>query len=150
MRQVAGTMIFSSHMRCSVTNMESMKKENSIYGCKNPSENLRHRRAAAVLIHSSVAQGTGYDFLVTYALQCDEYGEYEKGKQVLLEIVEKDKRWSREDIPELLEAYTGLLKFSCALQDFDMSEFLEGMCRKLGQYKGIFRSAPAFFPPTDR
>ncbi len=76
-----------------------------------------------------------YDFLVTYALQCDEYGEYEKGKQVLLEIVEKDKRWSREDIPELLEAYTGLLKFSCALQDFDMSEFLEGMCRKLGQYK---------------
>ena len=75
------------------------------------------------------------DFLLTYALECDDYGEYEKGIQLLLEIVRKDTRWSKEDIPELFEAYTGLLKFNYQLQASYFPEIMEGMCRRLEQYK---------------
>lgn len=84
------------------------------------------------------AYGSGcrdIDFLLTYALQCDEYGEYETGIQLLLEIVRKDRKWQKEDIPELFEAYTGLLKFNYELQASYFPEIMEGMCRRLEQYK---------------
>ena len=50
------------------------------------------------------------DFLLTYAMECDEYGEYDKGIQILLGIVKQDRRWAKEDIPELVEAYVGILQ----------------------------------------
>ena len=33
------------------------------------------------------------DFLLTYAFECNEYGEFERGKQVLWEIARQDRRW---------------------------------------------------------
>lgn len=48
------------------------------------------------------------DFLLVSSIACNEMGEDEAGVKLLLALVEKDKRWKREEIPEILEAYMGL------------------------------------------
>ncbi|HBA47182.1 MAG TPA: hypothetical protein DCZ91_05170 [Lachnospiraceae bacterium] len=52
------------------------------------------------------------DFVLMYASECDEYGEFTKGRQILTEIVRREKRWAKEEIPELLAAYHSLLELT--------------------------------------
>ncbi|MBD5489870.1 MAG: DnaJ domain-containing protein [Lachnospiraceae bacterium] len=75
------------------------------------------------------------DFLLTYAMECDEYGEYDKGIQILLGIVKQDRRWAKEDIPELVEAYVGILAMNSMGSGRYLTEVVEGLCRSLEQYK---------------
>lgn len=75
------------------------------------------------------------DFLLTYAMECDSYGERDKGIEVLLGIARQDKKWSREDIPELVEAYMGLLKMSSHKSGGTFLEVLQDLCRIVEQYK---------------
>lgn len=49
------------------------------------------------------------DFILTYSLECNEYGEYDTGIKILSELVHSGKKWNREQIMEVVEAYTGLL-----------------------------------------
>ena len=49
------------------------------------------------------------DFILTYSLECRDYGEYDTGIKILFEMVHRQKRWEREDIPEAIEAYCILL-----------------------------------------
>lgn len=48
------------------------------------------------------------DFLLTSSITCNELGKHKEGVDILLSLVKKEKRWKREEIPEILEAYTGL------------------------------------------
>ncbi len=48
-------------------------------------------------------------FLIDFSLSCDNYEQYDRGIEVLKEVVKKDRRWRREEIPEVLDAYSGLL-----------------------------------------
>ena len=48
------------------------------------------------------------DFLLISSLTCNELRKYEECATLLLVLVKKEKRWKREEIPEILEAYTGL------------------------------------------
>lgn len=48
-------------------------------------------------------------FLLDFSVSCDNYEQYDRGIQVLTEIVRKDRRWKREEISDVLEAYSGLL-----------------------------------------
>lgn len=75
------------------------------------------------------------EFLSAYALECDEYGEYEKGTQVLWDIISSDKKRTQEDIPGLINAYAGLMKMCSGLQYSGLPEILGDMCRKLEQYR---------------
>lgn len=75
------------------------------------------------------------DFLLTYALECDEYGEHSKGMELLLEIVRRERKWTKENVPELLEAYFGLLKMNYEGEGTFFPEIIEGLCRALEQYK---------------
>lgn len=75
------------------------------------------------------------DFVLMYAIECDGYGEYDRGVEILLEIIRGEKKWVREEIPELLEIYFRLLKMSCSGTNAYFSEILESFCEKLEQYK---------------
>lgn len=75
------------------------------------------------------------DFLLTYAMECDEYGEFDKGIQILLGIIRQDRKWTKEDIPELVEAYIGILAMNSSGNGTYFPEIAEGLCRTLEQYK---------------
>lgn len=75
------------------------------------------------------------DFLLAYAMECNEYGEFDKGTQILLEIVRLDRKWSKEDIPELVEAYIGLFAMNFSGEGGCFAEIIDGLSRMLEQYK---------------
>ena len=75
------------------------------------------------------------DFILMYALECDSYGEYDKGVEILLEIIGEERKWTREEMPELIEAYIASLKMSCSGAGSYFSEILESFCKRLEQYK---------------
>ena len=49
------------------------------------------------------------DFVLMYSVICHESGDLQTGISILLELVERKKRWHREEVPEIIEAYCGLL-----------------------------------------
>lgn len=75
------------------------------------------------------------DFLLSYSIECDESFEYEQGMKVLFEIVRKDRKWSREDMPDLLEAYAGLFQCNHRLGASFFLEIMEGFCQWIEQYR---------------
>lgn len=77
----------------------------------------------------------GIDFLLTYAMECNEYGEFDKGIQILFEMLRQDRKWSKEDAPELVEAYIGILAMNSSGNGTYYLEAVEGLCRALEQYK---------------
>lgn len=48
-------------------------------------------------------------FLIDFSLSCENYEQYDRGIEVLKEVVKKDRRWRREEIAEVLDVYSGLL-----------------------------------------
>lgn len=74
------------------------------------------------------------EFLIAYAGSCDQNSRYEKGVSVLLEIIRKDTRWTRDDIRQLAEAYSGLLCMDNYGSREYLSEILGQLLRHLGQY----------------
>lgn len=75
------------------------------------------------------------EFLSAYAMECDGYGEFGKGMQVLWDIVRQDKKRTREDIPCLVDSYAGLLKMCSEMSGLGLTEILEHMCGRLEQYR---------------
>lgn len=75
------------------------------------------------------------DFILTYSVECNEYGDYQKGAQILLELIHQKKKWSKNEVPELFEAYIGLLIMNCKGDLTHYPEIIEGICQMLEQYK---------------
>lgn len=77
------------------------------------------------------------DFLLTYTLECDSFGEYEKGIQILLDVIRRERKWSREEMPELIETYVALFKMSSENADTHQyfPEIMESFCARIEQYK---------------
>ncbi len=71
------------------------------------------------------------DFLLTASVVCSELRQTETGKELLFALVKKEKRWTREEIPEVLEAYTGLCVMA---EDYDAGLILELLETFLRQY----------------
>lgn len=74
------------------------------------------------------------DFILIYAVECDNYGEFEKGVELLQNVVRQERRWSREEMPELVETYMLLLKMSVCMENQESPEIWQGLCRVLEQY----------------
>lgn len=49
------------------------------------------------------------DFILTSSVICNEQKERKFSIEILLSLVKKEKRWSREEIPDVMEAFAGLL-----------------------------------------
>lgn len=52
------------------------------------------------------------DFVLDFSLSCNEYKQFDRGLQVLTELTGRERRWQREEIPQVLEAYTGLISLT--------------------------------------
>ncbi len=74
------------------------------------------------------------DFLIMYASLCDNNRLYSQGITLLLELVSLDMRWSREDIPNLIEAYCGLLSMNYYGHTGSLPEILDRLHKFLTQY----------------
>lgn len=74
------------------------------------------------------------DFILMYATECGSYGRYDKGAELLLTIIRQEKRWSREDMPELVQAYLGLVKMNYFGTVNYFPEILERLHSLLEQY----------------
>lgn len=74
------------------------------------------------------------DFVLMYARECDNYGEYIKGRQILTEIVHREKRWAREDIPELLTAYYSLLELAYYDSESNITDIIDELRLTVEKY----------------
>lgn len=74
------------------------------------------------------------EFLLMYASFCDNNRLYHQGISVLLELVRQDIRWIREDIPDLLDAYCGLLSMEYYCRSGSLAEILDRLHSFLSQY----------------
>lgn len=64
-------------------------------------------------------------FLLDFSVSCDQYEQYDRGIQILTELTRKDRRWKKEEIGSVLDAYAGILIMSCA-----KGEEFSGMLRE--------------------
>lgn len=49
------------------------------------------------------------EFILDFSFSCNDYGQYDRGISILMELVSRKKRWQREEIPQIIEAYSGLV-----------------------------------------
>lgn len=76
------------------------------------------------------------DFVLMYASECGSYGEIDQGSKILWEVVDQEKRWTRDEIPELMEAYYTLLEFNYKYGERGKSlkEIIEKLSHMVEQY----------------
>lgn len=74
------------------------------------------------------------DFILMYSLECNECDQPDRGVEILLEVIRQEKKWTREDISELVETYIGLLKMNHDGAGLHFMEIMDGLCRTLEQY----------------
>lgn len=77
------------------------------------------------------------DFILMYSVECEEYGQPDRGVEILLEVVRREKKWTKDEIPELAECYVGLLKLNYDGTESHFTEIVERLCRFLEQY-GVY------------
>lgn len=78
-----------------------------------------------------------FDFLLMYASACDDYNDPDKGVLVLSEIVYTKKRWSKEEVPKVMDAFSGMLAMHGSSSHISLLEILELLYPFLTQY-GIY------------
>ena len=75
------------------------------------------------------------DFILMFAKECHDYGEDDTGVQILLEVIERDKKWSKDEMPELIEAYFALLTMNSYAENDSFPKIIDGLCHTLEQYR---------------
>ena len=48
------------------------------------------------------------DSVLEFSILCNDYGRFDKGTEILKEFINRKKRWQKEEIPQVFEAFTGL------------------------------------------
>ena len=74
------------------------------------------------------------DFILIYAEECHNYGVYDRGVEILLQVIRQERKWSKEEMPELVSAYMGLLKMCGVMRSENLPEVADGLGRMLEQY----------------
>lgn len=74
------------------------------------------------------------DFLMLYGSLCDDHHRYKQGVSVLLDLVGSDSRWLREDMPNLVSAYCGLLSMNYYAETNALAKILDMLHSFLAQY----------------
>ncbi len=73
------------------------------------------------------------DFVLEFSLSCSSYEQYDRGIHVLTEFIGSGKRWKREEIPQVLEGFSGLMAM-IMFTDGDLSAVLKLFKAFLEQY----------------
>lgn len=68
------------------------------------------------------------DFILMFSMECENYGEYETGSRILFELVRQKKRWEREQVPDILEAYSGLISMNEGSDGGHFTEIVDSLC----------------------
>jgi len=74
------------------------------------------------------------DFVLIYASECYDYGEYNTLLQILLEVIRQNKKWSREELPEVFETYLTLAKTCREYETEHFPEIVDRLASFLKQY----------------
>lgn len=91
------------------------------------------------------------EFLLMYAGVCKDNFCYEKGVEVLLEIIRKDTRWTRDDIHQLDSAYTMVFCMLYSDRKKYLAEILQCLQQHLARYSIYMKeSAPALLSAAAR
>lgn len=77
------------------------------------------------------------DFVLMYAMSCSDFGQLGSGVDILLEVIDQKKKWTKEEMPELVECYVGLLTMNRGAANSHFNEIVEKLCDILDQY-GIY------------
>lgn len=75
------------------------------------------------------------DFLLTYSEQCFAAGEDNVTRQILWEIINREKKWTKEDIGDLVAAYMGLFAAAKTGDNTDFIRIVDSLCNSLEQYR---------------
>lgn len=74
------------------------------------------------------------DFILMYSLECNEYGEYDTGIKILFELVRSGKRWKREQILDVMEAYAGLLAMASKEKNSCFTDIMKSLLQFIEIY----------------
>lgn len=74
------------------------------------------------------------DFILTYSMECNDYGDYDTGIKILFELVRSGKRWSREQIMEVIEAFIGLLTMNAMGKKACFVDIMKSMLQFIETY----------------
>lgn len=74
------------------------------------------------------------EFLLMYSLQCNSNRKYSQGVEVLMGLVGQEKRWRKEEISGMVEAYIGLLSMEPYTKTGMYPEILSRLYKDLKQY----------------
>lgn len=74
------------------------------------------------------------DFVLTFSVECRDYRQYDKAAEVLSEMIHRDKRWERDELPELFEAYTGLFTLERKVAFINKQDIMDNLCRFMQKY----------------
>lgn len=77
------------------------------------------------------------DFILMYSLGCNENEAYDLGVEILLELIGQKKRWQKEEMIQLTEAWIGLMSMSPFAKEMYAAEILDSFLKMLKQY-GIY------------
>lgn len=77
------------------------------------------------------------DFLITYSILCNEYEEFEKGINILFEVVDKKQKWTAESQQENVEAFLGMITMSLSMEGKRLTEILDKFMFFLKQHPGV-------------
>lgn len=83
------------------------------------------------------------EFISMYSLECNTYGEFDRGVEILLDMIRQKERWSKEEIPDLVNAYTGLTQLSVDAKKEHLPEILDHLYRTVEQY-GVYMTGYIF------
>ena len=74
-----------------------------------------------------------FRFLLEFSVSCNNYEQYDRGIQILTELIRKDRRWKREEITGVMDAYFGIVTMYCAKGE-DFSGILGEFSHFIRQY----------------
>lgn len=77
------------------------------------------------------------DFILIYAMSCENCKAYNKGREILLEVIRQEKKWSKQEIPELVEVYFSLYHLDFYATGSSFLEITERFCSIIKTY-GIY------------
>lgn len=67
------------------------------------------------------------DFILMYAVLCNDYGEYETGIRILSEMLGSDQKWTAGNFEEALEAFAGIVNLNIKVQGNYFAEAIDKM-----------------------
>ena len=83
------------------------------------------------------------NFILFFSQDCMDCGRIGKAMEILLEVIRRDNKWQRDNLPDLLEVFNFLFEIYSDYTDYDYTEeiFLR-LCSVMREYRSLLREQP--------